>query len=64
MQRRIDSSLRQVEGSGAPPLQLLDDPIPVRGLVGDDRKQQEIEVPFERLGAHRARMIPSLARPC
>jgi len=36
----------------------------VRGLVGDDRKQQEIEVSFERLGAHGARMIPSLARLC
>jgi hypothetical protein len=26
----------------------------VRGLVRDDRKQQEIEVALERLGAHRA----------
>jgi hypothetical protein len=54
MESRIDGAFREIEGAGAAALQLLDDPVPVRRLVGDDRKQQEIEVSLERLGAHGA----------
>src|SRR5437764_274149 len=54
VQRRIDGSLREIECAAAAPLQLLDDPVAVRRLVGDDREQQEVEVSLEGLGAHGA----------
>jgi hypothetical protein len=40
VQGRIDGTFGEVEDTPAAALELLDDPVPMRGLRGDDRQKQ------------------------
>ena len=52
MQGRIYRTFWQVERVITSLFELVDDRVPVHRSVGEDRQQEEIEMPFQRLSSH------------
>src|SRR6202023_1958190 len=58
VQHRVDRPLRELERTRAPPLDLLDDGIAVRGARRQRREHDHVEMPLEHLPFHERRYSP------
>jgi hypothetical protein len=52
MQRRIDRALRQIKRAAAARLQVLQDHVPMRGPIGDRRKDERVELSAQSIVPH------------